>query len=337
AVGDNLAKVEWATDGKGTPATGTGPTFTTKFNQAGVYTVTASCGKSSASATFTAVSIAFSNNPIKTGRTGSVPQNPCGIKDFVILTKVVVAVPPASAVVNVTVSVSTGGQSSATIVSQQVSTEAGTIAVTLKGTEETPKEEPDGDIYLQANVAGAVCKQVPIIVLAPYSVVPRSDGPTKVQGVNLASNACTVPAYSGPLPQGWVHLWTSYGIQQKISVLDQFEKPLDAMYNGAPVFERGAFTPWIPINVTVSGGSYSDDVGSTVDRPDGADFPADSATAKGWPAQPALPAVALDNVANNPEVMIAGFRLPTGVIDRRVTVAPIPGTTSANITITWSQ
>ncbi|HQU44194.1 MAG TPA: hypothetical protein PK867_15345 [Pirellulales bacterium] len=330
AQGTNLKNVTWSTGGAGTPDTGKGSTFSTKFNQPGVYTVTAKCGKSSASATVTAVSITFAPNPVRTGMSKPLPANKCNIQNINISTTVVATARPSSAVGSVTISLS--GANRATLLGQPVvKPQQGTITVRLTGTAMTPK--PVADTFLQASLGSKVCSKVPVFVIVPYKVVPVSAAPTVVNGANVASTACTSLAYFGNLAARQVHLWTVYTITQSITVLDQFGNPLDAMYNGAPVFEN-ANGKWRPINVTVNGAVYSDPVGSTVDRPGGADFPAGSPTATGWPTAPHSSAMLFAGTQNIP-VQIAGITLSIGVVNRIVGVVPVLGTTTAIVTINW--
>lgn len=57
AQGSNLANVAWTTSPAGTPATGQGSTFTTKWTASGATQVRASCGSSNATANVTVVAI----------------------------------------------------------------------------------------------------------------------------------------------------------------------------------------------------------------------------------------------------------------------------------------
>jgi len=57
ALGTNLGSVAWTTSPAGSPATGTGASFTTQWGASGTKTVTASCGTSSEDATATVVKV----------------------------------------------------------------------------------------------------------------------------------------------------------------------------------------------------------------------------------------------------------------------------------------
>jgi hypothetical protein len=57
AQGSNLGSVSWTTTPAGTPATGNGTTFTTKFSSPGLKQVRASCGATSAAASATVIAV----------------------------------------------------------------------------------------------------------------------------------------------------------------------------------------------------------------------------------------------------------------------------------------
>ncbi|HVA47139.1 MAG TPA: glycosyltransferase [Pirellulales bacterium] len=281
AQGTNLKNITWSTGGAGTPDTGKGSTFSTKFNQPGVYTVTAKCGKSSASATVTAVSITFAPNPVRTGMIKPLPANKCNIQNISISTTVVATVRPSSAVGSVTISLS--GADRATLLGQPVvNPQQGTITVRLTGTAMTPKRV--ADTFLQASLGSKVCSKVPVFVIVPYKVVPVSAAPTVVNGTNKNLTACTKPAYTWSLKSGFVYLASVYGITQTVQVLDQFNAPLDRMYNGAPVFENVG-KGWFPINVTVNGASYPDPVGQFFPGAQNPKVDANSTAAQQWPGR----------------------------------------------------
>lgn len=146
--------------------------------------------------------------------------------------------------------------------------------------------------------------------------------------------ACTSPAYTGDLASGFVYLASVYGFTQSIRVLDQFGARLDAIYDGAPVFEQFQNGPWFPINVTVNGGSYSDPVGK-IFNPDDPKVGAESDRAMEWPGSNPVPAGITEIDDQIIFIRVAGVTLKFGVKDRFVAAVPVPGTTSAIITITW--
>jgi glycosyltransferase involved in cell wall biosynthesis len=57
AQGNNLGGVQWSATPAGTPATGTGPAFTTRWNSSGAKQVTARCSSTSATTTATVVAV----------------------------------------------------------------------------------------------------------------------------------------------------------------------------------------------------------------------------------------------------------------------------------------
>jgi len=332
AKGTDLDDVTWDTGGEGIPATGKGATFVPHFNNPGTYTVTASCNGSSASATVTAATISFSTNKVVTGLTKPLPNHLCDIEDFTISTEVIATVDPASAVDKVSINIGGIKRVDAEIDKDSL---PGKIVITLTATSMTPGNKPDGDTQLQAKLAGKVCQEIPIIVLKPYAVVPVSTPETMVNGKNEVADKCSSPAYSGALNPNQVYLWTVYGVIQNIQVNDQFGQPLNAIYDGAPVFEN--INGWKPINQTLSGGHYSDPVGGEpTPGPAPAKVLRSDERVEAWPNASPKPTTN-QNLTQKIPVQIAGVELVTGIANRKINVEAIPGTTSANITIDWTS
>lgn len=296
-------------------------------------TSTISCNGSSASATVTAATITLSEEKVVTGLTKPVPSNTCGIEDFTITTEVSAIVRPLSALSAVDIKV--GGVKRVEIDDKTRDPITGKITIKfLKASSMTPKNKPDGDTQLQATLDHKVCHEIPVI--APYAVVPVSTPETMVDGENEVADKCSSPAYFGALGENQVYLCTVYGVDQNIRVNDQFGQPLNAIYDGAPVFEN--VSGWKPINQNISGGHYSDPVGSIVARP-----PPPSGSPKllktnsvaiDWPNADPIPAVNF-NDTQRIGVQIAGITLNTGIKNRQLSVVPITSTTTAKVTINW--
>lgn len=338
ASGAGLSAVKWQSNG-GTRTSGNGGSFSTKFEKAGAYTVTASCSGTTKTATVTVILVTFAPNLVKTGFTKTLPVNVCNVTNPPIAVKVTATVTPASAVEDVSIVVGGPGRH-ATIDNLTVDEGEGTIAFSTTGTSMTPSNKPNGDMFFQAKVGGKVCAQAPVIVVVPFSLRPVSAGPDRVAGVNQAASSCSTPTFFNKRPRiNYVLLWTYWVIDLDVPVRDQFGDPLDAIDDGSPVFEKGNDGVWRPIMQDVSGGTYSDPVGVWQPRPppppNSPNFKPDAPIALAWPNAAKLPMPGSPD-PQEIDVMVAGFTMSPGVVDRKVISTPdAPGATTGTIEIDW--
>lgn len=119
----------------------------------------------------------------------------------------------------------------------------------------------DTDTFLEATDAAkqTVGKAGVVVVIPTRTESFTAEFVTAGQNV-VESQTRTPPNYGVPL--GFVGLSTSYEKVFKISVLDQFDRPLDPIYNGLDVYEvLGEMGQAYKLNVKVSNGLYDDSIG----------------------------------------------------------------------------
>lgn len=203
-------------------------------------------------------------------------------KEKDIVNDVTATVRPASATSQVTVAVKTGKDTDNMDLDNNVSisdvvpdTAGGKIAFKLRGTGASTAKKPDGsykkggNTLVEGQVGGVSKGSMRIVVVVPASIKkPYPNYHGAVTGINVALNQKTTPSdYSVPAPAR--SLVTSYTVDLKVAVLDQFGDALDDLYAGAAVQERfpdlpppADSTSLRPINQKLAtDGSYTDPSG----------------------------------------------------------------------------
>jgi len=316
AAGANLDDVTWS--GGGTPATGSGATFTTQWDTTGSKQVTASCGDSAQTATVTVVRITFGADRIRTGFTKPVSTS-------TIVHSTFLTCDPPGEVANVTLHVT--GEDRVDLQDLQVISGAGQLLFSVKGTRPTSSGIPNGDTTIEARIGGQTCAKIQAIVVVPTKIhepYPEADGDVAPQ--NLVLDASTSPAAWG-LPPNAVQLVTAWIQWLTIGVEDQFGDDLDELYEGVDVQERVGGV-WRSINQTLTGsGTYQDPV-FVFSKPAISQVPTGSQAAQDWPTEPTLTMVAFDGVQNIP-VRVDGH--PIGAIKLRRVI----GTPPNHVEIDW--
>jgi hypothetical protein len=226
----------------------------------------------------------------------------------------------------------------------------GTIKFTEHAQHPTPPaSSPTPDTQITAKIGdSAVLGQSPVLVYEPYSVINPNPAGTQTSAIiapkNLAVDSTTVPADFTVAPP-YVDLSTEYlPPPTTVHVNDQFGELLDSMFNGADVKEQFPFGnplgSWDPINVSISNGSYSDEVfvysdtnNSVLANNDAAnnwvnvDQPLDIATQTG---------LLQDTYPASMSVEVGGVQLNPGIVGRSVGWSePNGAKTPVTITITW--
>jgi hypothetical protein len=136
---------------------------------------------------------------------------------------------------------------------------AGTITFDVAGgINPTPASKPDGILQVQAKNGATVVATANIIVVVPILIRPVQNSPfdVAITPQNIAVGTSTSPLLDGT-PAGKLGLITFYGAFTTMQVLDQFGKPLNALYAGQTIKEGGS-----SINqVLRADGTYLDPVG----------------------------------------------------------------------------
>ena len=145
----------------------------------------------------------------------------------------------------------------------------GTWTTNAYGESATPANKPEGDEWLAVYkkddffVGKEVSPKVPIIVVVPTSLVQPKPAPVVVVAENIIMDERTSPA-DPDVPRQFFIMATWYGTKITMTVLDQFGKPLDAVYEGTPITESRLAAPdkKVAINVNMTAaGTYLDAVG----------------------------------------------------------------------------
>lgn len=141
-------------------------------------------------------------------------------------------------------------------------------------------------------------------VVIPSAVGTPHDTPHGVvSGKNVVANQSSTPPANPPL--GFVWLLTAYYQPVNVIVWDQFQQIIDSIYDGETVYENEPGRGWFSINVSLSGGKYTDPVGFGMQRQPVFQVPTGSAAANNWPFDPIVP-LTDGTGASNPLVRIAG-------------------------------
>jgi hypothetical protein len=186
----------------------------------------------------------------------------------------------------------------------------GMITFTVAGVNGSTSQTGDPE-QLKATLDGTEIASASAIVIKPTSVEPYNDYPD-IDG-EVYSSAVQNPS---PVitPPGWYIIWIDW---MDVTVLDQWNQPLPAIFNGASVSEQGGPGGFSGnINQTVQDGSYSDPVGCFIPN----------AYASQSAAQNALPTAAADfgsgSSDQNMAVLIGGVSLQGGLGGRDVNWNP---------------
>jgi hypothetical protein len=309
AEGENLDDVEWS--GGGDPATGSGSSFTTKWDTPGSKLVFATCGESSASASVTVVEITFGSDPIRTGFTKPVASSTIASSEFLTCD-------PPEEVSNVTLHVT--GIDRVDIQIIEVIPETGYLLFNVKGTSATPSNKPNGDTTIEARVNGHTCAKAQAIVVVPdrfRQPYPQADG--NVDPENLVTDHSTSPAYFGALQANQVKLAICWIQWLTIGVNDQFNEPLDELYEGVDVEEKAGGT-WHDINQDLTdSGTYEDPV-FYFQQPADPVVNRDSERAVDWPTDPTLAMGVGGSAIQIIPVRVGGH--PIGSVNRKWTATP---------------
>jgi hypothetical protein len=257
---------------------------------------------------------------------------------------VTVTVDPPSEVNNI--QLQRGGTGSTRVKLQnQVRHADGTITVDIYGQIFSPGNLVVSDCLLWAVYVptSTVLAYDPIWVVIPRAIgVPHPTANGGVGPVNQLATAATSPAYFGTLSPGFVVLWTYWAQWLPIPVVDQFNKPLDSLYNGQPV-EENSNGAWRPINQNVGGGTYQDPVFVFQYKNNQANayiVPAGSPEAVAWPGAPPASFPIVTSPQEIP-VRVAGHELgrvegttivwPATAIHNRTVISTAPN----NVQVTW--
>ncbi len=267
----------------------------------------------------TSAVVTFSPNPVVTGADKTTPG--------AIFTAVTATVSPKDLASSVSVSnFVNSGAGRVEVENSSPNNSTGVISFDVFGTAGTSASMPNGDVQMQAKDGSTLLGTAEVTVVIPAAIgTPHPTFNGAVASKNAALNASTVPAWWGA-PAGQVELFTEAGTSLSVPVVNQFGKSLNAVYNGQTVYEGGK-----SINVTVSGGHYSDWVGtSTTAPPAWKPNPCQqgSPEEQNWLAAP-TGTVANNSGTQNIQVEIAGFTLNPSVANRKVTY------NNGNLTVTW--
>jgi len=321
ALGSNLKGVKWSTDPEGDPATGTGPSFKTQWEDPGEMVVKATCGKVAKTATVTVTSLGFDKETYRTGFTNPPRRSNIAVKGTLECD------PPAT-VADVTLGLIGPPRVKIEILRRDPA--AGLLTFQLKGLTATPKLNPEGDTTLVARVDGKDCAEAQVVVVIPKAIhkpYPQKNGP--VTPKNMWVSVDTSPALFD-VPRGQVLLITAYFHTLIVTVEDQFGDILDELYEDAPVeefivveelFERA----WHRINQSLSAaGTYLDPVGFPARGPQ---VPRRDRSVLQWARQPLIP-LAPGGQRQSLPVKVGGHFV--GTIVRDVIETP-----PANIQVIW--
>ena len=299
------------------------------------------------------VTVTFSPATLRTGYWAD------GKKD--IFTNVTATVTPARAADKVTIQPKSGTDTDGQTLDENVrisdttsNTTTGLVTFKLRGTGASTAKGSNGSFKTNGNTIveglfNSVGKgSMRVCVVVPASIQrPTPPFDADVTGVNTAINGFTSPAvYVGPnmpLPNSSVNLVTLWATFQTITVLDQFEQGLDSIYNGAQVNEYS-----MPINQTISSGTYLDPVGPPMKKEVDEDDPSNLNPARvANDDTPGSKKSAWIDPTNTTRVMpdfgtypgdfipVAVGGHPVGNIKRDVTLTSVPGSsTKIHIKIT---
>ena len=226
--------------------------------------------------------------------------------------------PPASAADVQLVVQGPGGRATCTVLGSDAG--SGIIAFKIAGTSASPNPTPAGDTTLSALMGGNVVGSAAVLVVVPQFVTPAdataqylstgypgAQSPASVPWQGAALNNTTSPAdtqATAPM----VDLDVTATIPEPVYVFDQFQSPLNAVYNGDVVSEQDGEGNNVPINQNVYNGAYTDPVGyllmsgTTVDS----STPAGQAQIQQWLNSPAVGTLVLGNLPGSVYVTIAG-------------------------------
>lgn len=179
-----------------------------------------------------------------------------------------------------------------------------------------------------ATTSGSALQTASVSVVVPGKVgTPHDTTGGGVVVTNRVLDATTTPPATG-VPPGMVALVTLYMKVLTVTVVDQRGDSLGDLYQGAGISEADTSGVLVAINQQLSSsGTYSDPVGDGVVS---ALVARDSAEARQWPTQPALPWTATKSFTQNFAVFVDNFRLDPGVVNRTASLSP-----PNNVTITW--
>ena len=289
----NPGSVSWS--GGGQPATGTGTKFTTKWNEPGNYSVSATCGDSTKWVSVTVASVEFGASSLRTGYTNPTASSTISTSGFVMCT------PPHLAG---EVDLRSSNSSRFTITITERIPETGYISFFVKGKSATPASKPEGDAYVNALLGGKICSRLPVIVVVPKKLrTPYPEADSAVTPYNMLADRTTSPAYFGTINANQVARVTVWEQRLTIGVNDQFNQPLDAMYEGAEVKEQ-VNGNWRSINQSLSAsGTYEDPVGWIMSA-NPVLVPRNSDEAAAWPTEPTLTIPAAQNFIQNIPVTV---------------------------------
>lgn len=296
-------------------------TFSIKWTETGKHELKVSCANPPAvRLEVTVAKLTCEPNPVKTGYV----FNPGGGSPTPLYASVTITSDPKDAISLVTTKIT--GKERAILTPGTPDPKTGTLKIKVGGKSMTPVESPDGDTFIDVKLFNKSCLSVPVIVVIPKAVgTPHPEPKGAVAATNFASSASTTPKYAGSLEANQVHLWTWYYHELSVPVIDQFKKPLDAIYNGQKVNEKDSGGNWRSINVTVTNGAYPDPVGVFTNKtPPPADVRKGGADEKAFLAAGApTMAIAVGTGVQDIQIQIAGFTLNPGIKKRKVeAIAP---------------
>jgi len=190
----------------------------------------------------------------------------------------------------------------------------GTKTFDLVGTD---KSTAQGDTYVTAtdNVTGCSdTKTATVIIPAAVGTPHPQFYSTSVAGQNLCLNSTTTPADWSVIPPN-VALVTAFITPQSISVVDQFGNACGDLYDGSIITENGN-----PLNQTLSGSAYTDNVGVWDDSY--GIYNASDPVAVNWPKHSPTLIDATGTKPLNTHVEVDGFSLNPAIQNRTYSYTP---------------
>jgi hypothetical protein len=204
-----------------------------------------------------------------------------------------------------------------------------TIKFEVQGKVATPSNRPKGDTTLVAT--DPATPLIPfhgftqVIVIVPSGIAkkhdPGADGRRKVTPENILGDRTTNPAFPD-VPKGKVVLVTIYVHRIEIPVVDQFGKPLNAIYATVPITERNN----IPINAKMhADGTYADATGVVYPAPNigfiDPTMGAGLVLAAAWPKEAPIPLKTIapkDVIPQRIKVQVGGHPLTPSIFNRKI-------------------
>lgn len=174
---------------------------------------------------------------------------------------------PAAQAANVSIEVEQGSADRVNLTIVERNTTTGVIKFDVRGKEKTPETAPKGDTVLVARKGNSQpYAKMRVVVIVPAKIT----GVTPLQGTidrtkEVRDSDKSIPVYAAhrcKFAPDIVKLYSAFTLMQSVSVVDQFNKPLDALYAHAEITENDGDVMYQELG----GGAYPDPFGFQIQK-----------------------------------------------------------------------